>query len=63
MMKYLCLAYEEEEKLNALSKSEWDELRNETLTYLEELQKRGYVIAAQALQKRSSRYHGPSPPG
>jgi hypothetical protein len=49
-MKYLCLAYEEEEKLNALSKNEWDELRNETLTYLEELQKRGYVIAAQALQ-------------
>ena len=49
-MKYLCLAYEEEAKLNALSKSEWDNLRNETLTYLEELQKRGYVLVAEALQ-------------
>ena len=49
-MKYVCLAYEEEERLNALSKSEWDRLRNETLTYLDELQKRGYVVAAEALQ-------------
>src|SRR5262245_56919635 len=49
-MKYLCLAYEEETKLNALSKSEWDALRNETLTYLQELQRRGYVVAAHALQ-------------
>jgi hypothetical protein len=28
-MKYLCLAYEEEKKLNALSQSEWDALRSE----------------------------------
>ena len=49
-MKYLCLAYEEESKLNALSRSEWDQLRTETLTYLEELQKRGYVLASAALQ-------------
>ena len=49
-MKYLCLAYEEEKKLNALSKSEWDALRNETLTYVEELKNRGYVIAVEALQ-------------
>jgi hypothetical protein len=28
-MKYLCFAYEEESKLNALSQSEWDVLRNE----------------------------------
>jgi hypothetical protein len=49
-MKYLCLAYEEESKLNALSKTEWDLLRSETLTYLEELQERGFIIAAEALQ-------------
>lgn len=49
-MKYLCLAYEEESKLNALSKSEWGELRNETLTYVEELKKKGYLIGAEALQ-------------
>jgi|SRR5436190_6824500 len=49
-MKYLCLAYEEEAKLTALSKNEWDALRTETLTYLEELQGRGYVLVAHALQ-------------
>jgi hypothetical protein len=49
-MKYLCLAYEEEEKLNALSSSEWDALRRETLAYVEELQKKGHLIAAEALQ-------------
>jgi hypothetical protein len=49
-MKYICLAYEEEEKLNALSKPQWDSLREETLNYLEELRKRGHVIAAEALQ-------------
>lgn len=49
-MKYICLAYEEEEKLNVLSKSEWEALRNETLNYLGELQDRGIVIAAEALQ-------------
>lgn len=49
-MKYLCMAYEEENKLNALSKSEWAALREETLAYLEELRKNGYIIAAEALQ-------------
>jgi len=49
-MKYLCLAYEEESKLNALSQSEWGKLRNETLTYVEELQQKGYLIAAEPLQ-------------
>ncbi|MCG3154731.1 MAG: hypothetical protein DKINENOH_01325 [bacterium] len=49
-MKYLCLAYEEESKLNALNKSEWSALRRETLSYVEELQKSGYLIAAEPLQ-------------
>jgi len=49
-MKYICLAYEEENKLNALSKSEWAALREETLSYLEELRKRGHVVAAEPLQ-------------
>jgi len=49
-MKYLCLAYEEENKLNALSRSEWDALRVETLSYLDELRKSGYIIVAEALQ-------------
>lgn len=49
-MKYLCMAYEEESKLNALSKSEWEVLRVETLNYVEALQKDGYLIAAEPLQ-------------
>jgi hypothetical protein len=49
-MKYLCMAYEEESKLNALSQSEWDALRTETLSYLDELKKSGYLIVAEPLQ-------------
>jgi hypothetical protein len=49
-MKYICLAYEEESKLSGMSKSEWDLLRNETLDYLGELQNRGHIISAEALQ-------------
>jgi hypothetical protein len=49
-MKYLCLAYEEETKLNGMTKAEWDVLREETLSYLTELQNRGHVITAEALQ-------------
>jgi len=49
-MKYLCLGYEEESKLNSLSKSEWDTLRRETLEYVEELRQRGQLISAEALK-------------
>lgn len=49
-MKYLCLAYEEESKLNALSKSEWELLRSETLAYVEELRSTGRLITAEPLQ-------------
>jgi hypothetical protein len=53
-MKYLCLAYEEERKLNAMSRSEWDSLRRETLAYVEELRGNGYLISAEALQSARS---------
>lgn len=49
-MKYLCLAYEEETKLNALSRSEWDALRTETLAFVDELRRNGHLISAEALQ-------------
>ena len=49
-MKYLCLAYEEERKLSAMSRSEWDNLRLETLAYVEVLRKGGHLIATHALQ-------------
>ena len=49
-MKFLCLAYEEEAKLNALTRPEWDVLRSETLAYVEILQKSGHLILTNALQ-------------
>jgi hypothetical protein len=49
-MKYLCLAYEEEKKLNDLSRGEWDALRGETLAYVEILRKSGQLILSNALQ-------------
>ncbi len=49
-MKYLCLAYEEEEKLSRLSPSEWETLRGETLAYVEILRKTGHLISTHALQ-------------
>lgn len=49
-MKFLCLAYEEEEKLNALSQSDWQELRRETLSYVDSLAKNGHLISTHALQ-------------
>ncbi|MGH7964468.1 MAG: YciI family protein [Candidatus Binatia bacterium] len=49
-MKYLCLIYYDEKKLDALSKSELDTLIEEALAYDEVLRKGGHFIAAQALQ-------------
>lgn len=49
-MKFLCLAYEEEAKLSALSKADWDGLRAETLAYVEKIRTMGVLIAAEPLQ-------------
>jgi hypothetical protein len=53
-MKYLCLACEEESKLNALSRREWDALREATLRYVEELREKGHLIVAEPLQSAST---------
>jgi len=49
-MKYLCLAYEEEQILDGLTKSEWEILREETLTYVDELRRRNVLLAAEPLK-------------
>jgi hypothetical protein len=49
-MKYLCLAYEEEAKLDSLSQEEWAALRRETLDYVEGLRKSGQLLVAEPLQ-------------
>jgi hypothetical protein len=53
-MKFLCLAYEEEQKLDALSESEWHTLRQETLDYVEALRAAGRLIDAQPLQSATT---------
>ena len=53
-MKFLCLAYEEERALNELSTSDWQELRQETLDYVDGLRKDSRLISAQALQSATT---------
>lgn len=53
-MKYLCLVYFEPQVLSALSPSEDAELTRESLAYDQELDKRGQLILAHALQPVSS---------
>ena len=53
-MKYLCIAYEEERKLDELSRSEWQALRQETLDYVEALRNRGGLITTHALQSANT---------
>ena len=53
-MKFLCMAYEEEGKLNQLSKSEWHALRQETLDYVESMRKNGQLIITHALRSATT---------
>ena len=53
-MKYLGIAYEEERTLNALTEGEWHALRQETLDYVETLQRSGRLILAQPLQSATT---------
>jgi hypothetical protein len=49
-MKYLCLVYYDEKKLDALSANEEDALLDEVVTYREVLRKSGHYIASDGLQ-------------
>ena len=53
-MKYLCLAFEEESKLNALTREQWASLRQETLDYVESLRESGRLIVTEPLQSANS---------
>ncbi len=48
-MKYLCLAYGDEEKSNAMTQSEMDALIRNCKAYDEELQKSGHLISGMSL--------------
>jgi hypothetical protein len=49
-MKYLCMIFFDEKKLDALSKQEYEALVNESLAYDDGLRKSGHLLANQALQ-------------
>ena len=49
-MKYLCLVYNEERQLSALSVDDYRALADEQLALDEELQDSGHVIASEALE-------------
>jgi hypothetical protein len=49
-MRYLCLVYYDEKKLDALSTSEYDALVAEALAYREVLRKSGHYIISDGLQ-------------
>jgi hypothetical protein len=49
-MKYLCLVYIEERRLDALSESEMGALNREALAYDEELRKSGHYVTSGALE-------------
>ena len=49
-MKYLCLAYEQERTLDALSSDEWGALRQATLDYVADLRRTGRLLVTHALQ-------------
>lgn len=49
-MKFMCLAYEDEATLNALSRAEWDALRAETIAYVDSMRANGTLVLTKALQ-------------
>jgi hypothetical protein len=48
-LKYLCLVYSEEQKIAALSRSEWDALVVENLALCEDLRRSGHFVSAAPL--------------
>ena len=49
-MKYLCLIYDEEKKLNAMSKAEGDAFMGEYFGFTEGIKKSGHYLGGNALQ-------------
>ena len=49
-MKYLCLIYDEEQKLDAMSKSESDAFMGEYFAFTEGIRESGQYVAGEALQ-------------
>lgn len=53
-MKYLCLAYEEEQLFHDMPRSDWLALRQETLDYVEALRRSGHLLGTHALRSATT---------
>lgn len=53
-MKFLCMAWEEQRKLDDLSRADWQALRSETLAYVETLRQTGRLVLTNALQSATT---------
>jgi hypothetical protein len=49
-MRYLCLIYDEEKKMAAMSKGEQDAFMGEYFSFTEDIKKSGHYIGGEALQ-------------
>lgn len=49
-MKYLCLAYENEALFHDMSAGDWEDLRKETLAYVDQLRSSGHLVLTNALK-------------
>ena len=53
-MRYLCLIYDEEKKINAMSKADADAFMGEYFSFTDGIQKSGHYLAGEALQPTST---------
>jgi hypothetical protein len=53
-VKYLCLIYDEEKKMTALSRAEGEKLMQDYFAFTEDVRKKGHYIAGEALQRVST---------
>lgn len=53
-MKYLCLIYDDEKKIEQMSKTEGDKFFAEYETFTESIQKSGHLVAGDAIQPVST---------
>jgi hypothetical protein len=53
-MKYLCLIYDEEKKMNAMPKTEREQLMSDYYAFTEDVRKKGHYVAGEALHPVNS---------
>jgi hypothetical protein len=49
-MKYLCIAYENEDLFHTMPAEDWDRLRTDTLAYVDQIRDSGHLVLTNALK-------------